>query len=82
VGGVLVLSTCSLEPEEGEELASGFLAESPGFHSLPVHAKELENWVAPILDDGTVRTLPGMEVPHGAGGTLDGFFIARFGRHA
>ncbi|NOZ32632.1 MAG: MFS transporter [Alphaproteobacteria bacterium] len=82
VGGVLVLSTCSLEPEEGEELASGFLAENPDFHALPVRGEDLDNWVAPILDDGTVRTLPGMEVPGDAGGTLDGFFIARFGRHA
>ena len=33
-GGTLVYSVCSLEPEEGEQVASHFLAASPGFREV------------------------------------------------
>jgi 16S rRNA (cytosine967-C5)-methyltransferase len=31
IGGVLVYSTCSLEPEENREVVQQFLKEEPGF---------------------------------------------------
>ena len=31
-GGVLVYSTCTLEPEENERVVEGFLSDHPGFH--------------------------------------------------
>ena len=33
-GGTLVYSVCSLEPEEGEQVASHFLAGNPGFREV------------------------------------------------
>lgn len=68
-GGSLVYSTCSVEPEENEEVVAGFLKEQANFSLVPVN-------VAPALrnpDGTTARTWPHRE------GT-DGFFIAHFQR--
>ncbi|HYJ46486.1 MAG TPA: hypothetical protein VEV81_07715, partial [Pyrinomonadaceae bacterium] len=67
-GGTLVYSTCSVEPEENEEVAASFLDENGAFSPLPVN-------ILPALQnaDGTVRTWP-----HKQG--ADGFFMARFER--
>jgi 16S rRNA (cytosine967-C5)-methyltransferase len=66
-GGVLVYATCSLEPEEGEKLVTGFDA----LPALPVRAEELVAGFA-ANEQGQVRILPQI-------GT-DGFFVARFSR--
>jgi len=77
-GGVLIYCVCSLEPEEGEEQARW--ATSVGLEPWPVTAIELEGWAAPLTPEGFVRTYPGLTVAGEKGGTLDGFFIARFRR--
>ena len=77
-GGVLIYCVCSLEPEEGEAQAEW--AVQQGLELLPVSAEELDGWGAPVTKDGVVRTHPGLTVPGEKGGTLDGFFIARFRR--
>jgi len=77
-GGVLVYCVCSLEPEEAEAQAAAFLSGHPGFVPVPVEAGELDGWAAPVSGAGNLRTVPGMRVPGPAGGTLDGFFAARF----
>ncbi|MDB5495608.1 MAG: rsmB, partial [Phenylobacterium sp.] len=77
LGGRLVYCVCSLEPEEGEAQAEGFLARTPGFALEPIADGE---GGAPELSrrpDGTLRILP----HHRPGGT-DGFYIARFRRTA
>lgn len=75
-GGVLVFSTCSLEPAEGEAQLAAFLSAHADFAVDPVRAEELPAGVAP-RDDGTLRLLPGALAEQGG---LDGFFIARLRR--
>jgi 16S rRNA (cytosine967-C5)-methyltransferase len=68
-GGILVYSVCSLEPEEGEEVA----AAASGLVPDPLRPGELPDAVP--LRDGFVRTLPGLWFDEGG---CDGFFVARF----
>jgi len=72
-GGALVFATCSLEPEEGEDIMTSFLAANPGFAVAPPIPGELPDFVAPT-EAGFVRILPGLLEDEGG---LDGFFIAR-----
>ncbi|MEO7786529.1 MAG: RsmB/NOP family class I SAM-dependent RNA methyltransferase [Sphingomicrobium sp.] len=72
-GGTLVFATCSLEPEEGEDIVAAFLAAHPGFAVAPPEPGELPDFVAPTAA-GFVRILPGLLEAEGG---LDGFFIAR-----
>lgn len=70
-GGMLVYATCSLEPEEGEAQADGFLERHGDFAKAPIDPGLLPSGIDPA--DGYVRTLPGMLAEQGG---LDGFFIA------
>jgi 16S rRNA (cytosine967-C5)-methyltransferase len=72
-GGLLVYSTCSLEPEEGRAQVDAFLAAEPAFHRLPLEPYELgaePGWIK----GGDLRTLP---FHLGEAGGLDGFYVAR-----
>jgi 16S rRNA (cytosine967-C5)-methyltransferase len=78
-GGAVVFSTCSLEPEEGEDQARRALAALPVAAS-PIGAEETAG-LGTISPEGWVRTLPSdlpAEDPRFGG--LSGFFIARFRR--
>jgi 16S rRNA (cytosine967-C5)-methyltransferase len=70
-GGILVYSTCSLEPEEGRARIDALLATEPALQRAPISAAELGADPAWILD-GDVRTLP-FHLPGG----LDAFYISR-----
>ena len=72
-GGTLIYSVCSLEPEEGEEVA----ASVSGLALDPARSGELPDAVP--VRDGYVRTLPGTWLEEGG---ADGFFVARFTRPA
>jgi 16S rRNA (cytosine967-C5)-methyltransferase len=71
-GGWLVYATCSSEPEENEEVVSGFLAEHAGFAALD--RREADSVLPPcllgLLSDGIhLRTEPGRD-------HLEAFFAA------
>lgn len=68
-GGQIVYATCSLEPEEGEQVARR--AQDVGLATHPVGAEELFGGLQPT-PEGWLRVLPGQG--------RDGFFIARFNR--
>jgi len=68
-GGTLVYATCSLEPEEGEQVA-----QAAALRPAPITADELPGGIAPT-DEGWVRTDPGIWPEKGG---MDGFFICRF----
>lgn len=79
-GGVLVYSTCSLEPEEGEEQIAALLARNPDLERDPISIEEAGD-PAFVTKSGELRTLPS-HLPHSeprmAG--LDGFYAARLRR--
>lgn len=76
VGGLLVYCTCSLEPEEGETRARGFLADNPGFGIVPAEGDWLPQGA--VRAEGWVRTLPSMR--YGGSEGLDGFFAVAMRR--
>jgi 16S rRNA (cytosine967-C5)-methyltransferase len=75
LGGRLVYCVCSLETEEGEAQARGFLARHPDFATLAASAGEAGAPAASLTSDGWLRILP-----HHLAGGLDGFFVARLTR--
>jgi 16S rRNA (cytosine967-C5)-methyltransferase len=76
-GGRLVYCVCSLEPEEGEAQAEGFLRRHPGFRTVPVTPGEAGLLAPALTPQGWARLLPGRP-EQGVDG--DGFFAARFVR--
>ena len=69
-GGVLIYSTCTLNPAENEENVRWFLNENADFEPLPF---EIPQWVNCNYENGMATIFPDRD---GA----DGFFIARLRR--
>lgn len=71
-GGLMIYSTCSLEPEENDVQVQRFLAENPDWRLDPPHDTGIP---ADMMDGGVLRVLPQR---HG----VDGAFAARLRRVA
>ena len=80
-GGTIVFCTCSLEPEEGEQVIAGVLADHPEIRRKPISPSEINGLDGLITPLGDLRTLPchwADPDPRFAG--LDGFYAARLER--
>ena len=73
-GGQLVYSTCTLLPEENEELIGRFLEQQKGFRLVP--RSELPRHLHPVLDEeGIMHCYPHIH-------DTDGFFAVRLERQS
>ena len=77
-GGTLVYCTCSLEPEEGENLIAALLRRNPDVRRIPINASEIGGLDECLTPNGDLRTLPcHLHGPSPRQSGLDGFFAAR-----
>ncbi|HVY59523.1 MAG TPA: RsmB/NOP family class I SAM-dependent RNA methyltransferase [Xanthobacteraceae bacterium] len=77
-GGVLIYCTCSLEPEEGEDVVANLLKSDARMRRAPISPDEIGGLRELLTPAGDLRTLPCHlpdTDPQMAG--LDGFFAAR-----
>ncbi len=81
-GGLLVYSTCSLEPEEGEMQIDALLARNGDLERVPIRSEEAGDSRAATAA-GDLRTLP-FYLPHSDPrlSGCDGFFASRLRRKA
>src|SRR3954452_8680194 len=80
-GGTLVYCTCSLEPEEGEQVVESVLAGTTELRRIPITPGEVAGLAELVTPAGDLRTLP-CHLPHEDPrlGGLDGFYAARLER--
>ncbi len=80
-GGTLVYCTCSLEPEEGEQVVERVLADTKPVERIPITHGEVGGMPELITAAGDFRSLPfhvTRETPRLSG--IDGFYTARLRR--
>jgi 16S rRNA (cytosine967-C5)-methyltransferase len=74
VGGTLVYSVCSLQPEEGEAQIEACLERHPKLKRKPIRAEEIGGCAEFLTPQGDLRCLPSQWEEWGG---IDGFFAAR-----
>ena len=80
-GGTIVFCTCSLEPEEGEQLTAAVLADHPEVRRRPISPSEINGLEGLVTPAGELRTLPcHWADPDSRLAGLDGFYAARLER--
>jgi 16S rRNA (cytosine967-C5)-methyltransferase len=80
-GGTLVFCTCSLEPEEGEDLIAAALDRDPRIRRKPIDPAEIAGIAEFVTPQGDLRTLPCQwSDPEPRMSGLDGFYAARLER--
>ncbi|HTD48274.1 MAG TPA: 16S rRNA (cytosine(967)-C(5))-methyltransferase RsmB [bacterium] len=77
-GGTLVLAVCSLEPEEGPEVAARFLGAHAGFEPVPITGWPPGTGGAPVA--AALPAGPGAALLSPHRHDTDGFFVAVFRR--
>ena len=74
-GGQMIYATCSLQPEEGEDIIAAILEAADGRYQLaPITSAEAGLFGRSITENGCLRILPSSYADIGG---VDGFFIAR-----
>jgi 16S rRNA (cytosine967-C5)-methyltransferase len=77
-GGTLVYSTCSLEPEEGEDIVAGLMAQEPTLRRAPVSPAEVFGHAEFVTAAADLRTLPcHLPAADSRLAGIDGFYAAR-----
>lgn len=69
-GGILVYATCTIAPEENEEVVAAFLARHPGFRLGGLAEALPEPWSKDVVAGGMMQWWPHRHAS-------DGFFVAR-----
>ena len=73
-GGIIVYSTCSLQPEEGIGRIESLLASGAPVERLPIAAEDVGGLTEILSREGDLRSLP---FHLGEQGGMDGFYAAR-----
>ncbi len=74
-GGRMIYATCSLQPEEGEDIISAIIEGANGQYTIdPITTDQAGIFARSITDNGCMRILPNDYCDIGG---VDGFFIAR-----
>jgi len=73
-GGVVLYTTCSLQPEEGPSIIKAFIGSEAAVSRYPISASELAGMEEFLTSDGDLRTFPCFLAEHGG---MDGFYAAR-----
>ena len=78
-GGWLVVCTCSLQPEEGEQFAAALQRNRKDIRPVAIQDGEVPGLAEAITPEGWLRLTPALWADRGG---MDGFFVARFEKTA